>query len=195
MAKKVRAKVDWKSIGRKIASSHKLNKELENVCKRKFRKSKAKLMNNFNNHPVTQEIIGGSSSQNVSGALEGYGNLFSFMGFASGTDPTKAVKNFLKSFISLNPKGRTRGNVREYQVKIPSMDDFNFARMPWESGNNWVRAVEMGVSSFSYYMDKAHKSSRSGGGIQIDNKLRGRSSTGMSYMTQLLEEFRKKLTR
>jgi len=189
------ARLNRQSIDRRVRESKAFDRGALRAAQEKLKKRKTELLSQYSEHPVTRELEGGAEANNISGSLGGYGNLFSFMGFASGTDPTKAVKNFLKSFISLNPKGRTRGNVREYQVKIPSMDDFNFARMPWESGNNWVRAVEMGVSSFSYYMDKAHKSSRSGGGIQIDNKLRGRSSTGMSYMTQLLEEFRKKLTR
>jgi hypothetical protein len=197
MAKKVRAKVDWKSIGRKIASSHKLNKELENVCKRKFRKSKAKLMNNFNNHPVTQEIMGGSSSQNVSGALDGYGNLFSFIGFPEGSMPTDEIKMLLENSVKLKiskGKSSTRGVKKILSVKIPSMRDFAaIGKMPYEAGNSWIEKIEKGISNFSNYMHKKTNASRSGSGIQIKGKIRTTGSKPTRYMTELLAKFKEEL--
>ncbi len=184
-----------RSIDQRVSKSKAFERGALNAAQKRLNKAKAELLAQYNGHPVTRELEGGETANNVSGTLSGYGNLFSFMGFSRGSDPTKAVENFLKSFISLKRKSKIRGNTREYRVKMPSMEDFDFAQMPWEQGNSWVRAIETGMTSFSYYMDKASKASRSGKGIQIDNKLRGRGSMGVPYMTEMLNEFRKKLSR
>jgi hypothetical protein len=181
------------SINKKVNNSKAFDKEALRAAQTRLNAAKQKLLEEFEQHPVTAEMKGGAESSNLSGSLGGYGNLFSFMGFNEGSNPTKVVKNFLQSFISLKPTGRSRGSVKEYNVQIPSMEDFDFAKMPWESGNNWVRAIETGVSGFSYYMHKAHEASRSGVGIQIDNQLRGKGSKSVSYMTELLNKFRKRL--
>ena len=73
------------------------------------------------------------------------------------------------------------------------MEDFNFAKMPWEVGNSWVRSVEVGISNFSYFMYKAYNSSRSGKGIQVDHKIRVSNSKGTPYMTEILNKFRKRI--
>jgi hypothetical protein len=183
------------SINKRVNNSKAFDKAAMNAAQKRLDKAKAELLAQYNEHPVTRELEGGETENNLSGSLGGYGNLFSFMGFSRGSNPAKAVGNFLKSFISLKRRSKKRGNTREYRVKIPSMEDFDFAQMPWEQGNSWVRAVEIGVTNFSYYMDKASKASRSGEGIQINNKLRGRGSSGVPYMTEMLNQFRKKLSR
>ncbi len=188
-------KINQRSIDRKVANSRAFDRASRKSAQERLDKAKAELLSQYDQHPVTQEIEGEETASNLSGTLNGYGNLFSFMGFSQGSNPTVAVRNFLKSFIQLKKSSKARGNHIEYRVKMPSMEDFDFAQMPWEGGNSWVRAVEVGMSSFSYYMDKASKASRSGKGIQIDNKLRGRSSSGVPYLTQMLNEFRKRLSR
>lgn len=184
-----------KSINQRVNNSKAFDKAAMNAAQKRLDKAKAELLAQYNEHPVTRELEDGETANNLSGSLSGYGNLFSFMGFSRGSNPTKAVGNFLKSFISLKKRSKKRGNTREYRVKMPSMEDFDFAQMPWEQGNSWVRAVEMGMTNFSYYMNKASKASRSGKGIQINNKLRGRGSSGVPYMTEMLHQFKNKLSR
>jgi hypothetical protein len=184
------------SINKKVNNSKGFDRAALNAAQARLNEMKLKLIEDFDQHPVTREMESGPQGANHSGTLGGYGNLFSFMGFGEGSDPVEAVRNFLKSFISLKAgKGKSRGSVKEYMVKVPSLSDFDFAKMPWESGNNWVRAVETGMSSFSYYMHKAHEASRAGTGIQIDNKLRGKGSSSRPYMTELLNKFRKRLAK
>jgi hypothetical protein len=68
--------------------------------------------------------------------------------------------------------------------------------MPWESGKNWVQSIESGISGFNYYLAKAAEASRSGSAIQIDGKVRARtSSAGIKYMSQILNNFRKRINR
>ena len=75
------------------------------------------------------------------------------------------------------------------------MEDFKFAQMPWESGNSWVKSVERGMSNFSYFMHKAHQASRSGLGIQIDNEIHNKSSAPIKYMSEILNNFRRRLSK
>ena len=88
-----------------------------------------------------------------------------------------------------------RGKHLEFNVKAPSLIDFErVTRMPFEAGNSWVRMLELGMSSFSYYMYKRSRASRSGKGIQIDNELRGAYSKPMPYMSAILKTFRRRLS-
>ena len=54
------------------------------------------MMQNFESHPVTREFDSGPDASNLSGALGGYGNLFSYIGFYSGEDPLAAITSYLK---------------------------------------------------------------------------------------------------
>ena len=55
-----------------------------------------KLMSEFENHPVTQEIEAGPGTSNISGTLNGYGDLFSYIGFDAGDNPIMAIKIILE---------------------------------------------------------------------------------------------------
>ena len=185
--------INKKIIDGKVSKARSFEREARKKIQQRLKQSKKELLKEFDNHPVTKELKEGAAAQNYSGTLGGYGNLFSFMGFGEGVDPTNAVRNFLESFIVIKRRGKVTGAGLEFTVKTPTIQDFDFAKMPWESGNSWVRSVETGMSSFSYYMHKAYEAARSGAGIQIDNKLRKKSSKGVSYMRGILKEFRKRL--
>jgi hypothetical protein len=189
-------KINRKAIEKSIGKSRAFQSKALAEANKKLTLAKRNLINEFNNHAVTRELEDGSGGSNISGSLDGYGNLFSFMGFSGSSHPTESVRKFLQSFIKITPGGRAGSAMsKDFFVKIPTLRDFDFAKMPWEGGNSWVGAVERGMSSFSYYMHKAHESSRAGVGIQIDNKLRGKSSKPVQYMTQILDNFRRRLSK
>ncbi|MAF26152.1 hypothetical protein CL634_11370 [bacterium] len=194
----VRATARWASIQRKISNSRKLNQRLEAVAKRKFDKIKNRLINNFDNHPVTQELVGGSSASNITDSLGGYGNLFSFIGFPEGSSPTSEVRALLETSVKLkvNKKNKREKNSieKEISITIPTAKDFStIGRMPYEGGNSWIEMIERGISSFNNYMHKKTSASRSGAGIQIKGKIRTESSKPTRYMTELLDKFKKEL--
>ncbi len=189
----VGVKINKKMIDKKVSKARSFEGKARKKIQQRLKRSKKELLKEFDNHPVTKELEAGPDAQNYSGTLGGYGNLFSFMGFGEGMDPTRAVRNFLESSIVIKGRGKVTGTGLEITIKTPTIQDFDFAKMPWESGNSWVRSVEVGMSSFSYYMHKAYEAARSGAGIQIDNKLRKKSSKGVSYMRGILRKFRKKL--
>ena len=53
----------------------------------------------FLNHPISLELKGGISANNISGTLGGVTNLFSFIGFDSGDDPIDPIVEILQKTI------------------------------------------------------------------------------------------------
>jgi hypothetical protein len=81
-----RVNVNFKRI---VNENKKFQKQAEKNVQSKFLESKEMFFNNFDQHPVTQEINGGPSSSNISNTLNGIGNLFSFIGFYKNSNPIK----------------------------------------------------------------------------------------------------------
>ena len=195
MAKSYGGKVNMRLVKRKVANSKKLRRHMDQVAKKRFDHAKKQMVKEFDHHSVTRELQAGPEASNLSDTLGGYGNLFSYMGFATGTDPTALVRSFLINSIKLKKSSKASKLHVNYSISLPSLQDFDFATMPWEGGKSWISGVETGVSGFNYYMAKAAEASRSGSAIQIDGKLRGRgSSAGIKYMSRMLSNFRKRIT-
>jgi hypothetical protein len=144
--------------------------------------------NNFDQHPVTQEINGGPSSSNISNTLNGIGNLFSFIGFYKNSNPIKDLKLILEKNFSIRRR-KLKDNIR-YIISYPSIDEIKGATpMPWEGGRSWVAGIERGISGFSNYMYKKFVDGRSGQGLQSENRIRGNSYRPTRYMTDLINRF------
>ena len=92
----VKVKVNMKRLRDRIRRP---NRRLREIARKKaevrFKKAKQQMVENFESHPVTQEIRSGPDAGNASSTLGGYGNLYSYIGFA-GSDPTSIVSNYLK---------------------------------------------------------------------------------------------------
>ena len=70
--------------------------EVQKQLNKSFQLVKNKMIVEFLNHPVTIELKGGIEAKNISGTLSGgSGNLFSFIGFDSGDDPTDKIEKIL----------------------------------------------------------------------------------------------------
>ena len=73
--------------------------------------------------------------------------------------------------------------------------------MPWEDGNSWVKGVETGISGFSNYMyltrgeGKLSERSRSGSGLQSRKKLNAVIFKPTKYITEILDEYRRRLAK
>ena len=76
------AKINRSSVLRKTTrqAGKKMSKALEMKAATAIAQERQNLLNAFEDHPVTQEIQGGPRGANMSMALGGYGNLFSFLG-------------------------------------------------------------------------------------------------------------------
>lgn len=187
-------KINKKIIEDQIFSSKSLKKLMRDIVEKEVQKEKTIFQNEFESHPVTQELDGGETSSNNSGTLGGYGNLFSFLGFNVGSKPTAPVKLLIRS-IALSPSlPRKSGSKFRFTINVPSKDDFaSVSRLPWESGRSWLLDVERGVSGLGAYLYGRFSTSRSGGGIQSKFKYSDRVFRPVKYFSQMYTKFLKRV--
>lgn len=149
-----------------------------------FEKLKEELIRAFNGHPVTVEIEGGPKTSNTSNTLGGVGNLFSFIGFESGDNPTQPIRMALDG-IALTSIIISRDGSSRSHIIYPTADDiFRMTSMPWAEGRSWAQGIEQGMPGLGKYLRK--DSGRSGGGIQADNQVRGGGFSNTSYILSLI---------
>jgi hypothetical protein len=185
-----------RSIAKKIKNSPKTIKKVREIAERQLEREKEVLLRDFESHAVTREIMSGPDSENLSGTLTGYGNLFSFIGFSEGTNPVSPVRRILSEMTRIRNIRRASGNNAKMNIKIqvPSVEDFrDVAPMPWEPGRSWVEGIERGISGFSYYINSSRSSSRSGKGIQTDRRVRVMAFRNIKYMSEIIRKFAKNL--
>lgn len=161
-----------------------LQKEIEKI--------KQEIIEEFENHPVTQEIDAGIESTNISNTLNGITNLYSFIGFENGDRPLEPIREELKKInlkYTINSKGELIFN-----VEFPTAKDiFKVTPMPWAAGRSWAQGIEIGISGLGYYLKKT-KNSRSGLGIQSETQVRsGARFRNTKYISQLINSYTKKI--
>jgi len=191
-----KTKINFKYISQLVSRNQGYNKQIEQAFEKKFNIAKAAMISQFDAHPVTKELKGGPNSANLSKTLpQGYGNLFSFIGFPVSYDPISPVKNLLLTTRKLKKFNNSIGKntiTSNFTVTLPSKDAISsVSKMPWETGRSWVYGVESGISGFGYYMFKNYTLGRSKKGLQSDNKVRKGSFRPMysGYITRILNNF------
>jgi len=186
------AKLDLGSIKKKTLSSSKVKNAILSKATKTVQKEKAKLIDSFNSHPVTQEIEAGVAAKNSSGTLGGYGNLFSFIGFQAGANPTEPIKDLLNQIDIKNIKQVDNGY--DVTVKYPSLAEVKSASpLPFENGRSWVEGIEKGISGFTQYIYKKFLSGRSKQGVQSDYDVRGGNFKKTNYLFSMLKTFSKNI--
>ena len=165
--------------------------QVQKQGKAAFQKLKNRMIAEFLNHPVTRELKQGIDASNISGTLGGVTNLFSFIGFNSGSDPTKDIENVLQTARFESAKARLK--TIELSIYIPDPKDvFDATPMPWAPGRSWAKGIESGISGLGYYLKVARDNSRSGLGIQSSKKVRGGAKfKNTQYISALLKKYRK----
>ena len=125
--------------------------------------------------------------------MGGYGNLFSFLGFSRGANPTVPVKLLIRN-IMLDRNVQSNGNVFKFRINIPSKEEFaTVTRLPWESGRSWLLDIERGISGLGAYLYGRFNTSRSGSGIQSKFNYSKRSFRNVQYFSQIYSRFLKRL--
>jgi len=161
----------------------------EEVVKENYLDSKEKFMEDFENHPVTQEIEGGATASNSSNTLNGIGNLFSYIGFYASQAPIQELRDLLDKSFSFK-KGRRSKNGSKFIITYPDIETIKKdTPMPWEGGRSWVVGIERGISGFGNYIYKTFAGGRSGEGVQAANKVRGSSFKRVRYMSEMIKMF------
>lgn len=169
-------------------------KQVTSIIDSEFNKIKNNYIQEFINHPITEEIRGGITATNSSGTLGGITNLYSFIGFDEGTDPIKPIEELLNKSnyrIIFNNK-----NINSTVIfDIPTATQiFQITPMPWAVGRSWARGIETGISGLGYYLKKI-KNSRSGLGVQssTDQIRPGAVFKNTKYISDLINRFSKDL--
>lgn len=153
------------------------------------------LIKDFHNHAITREIKSGPTSSNSSGTLGGYGNLFSFIGFERGDNPTEVIEQILSDKLVVRVRAISRGRFRISILNAPSEEGiYSATPIPWANGSSWSEGMEKGISnlgSFLYREGGAGSSSRSGAGLQIKKTLRTTNFKTQPYVSNLISNFLK----
>ena len=186
-------KINKKLIQKEIFNNRAVKKMVRDIVQKEVEKEKALFQKDFESHPVTQELDGGENASNISGTLGGYGNLFSFLGFNQGTNPTAPVK-FLIQRITLDRNIQATGNGFKVRVNVPSKDDFGaVSRLPFEGGRSWLLDIERGISGLGAYLYGRFASSRSGTGIQSKYNYANKRFRNVKYFSGMYTKFLRRL--
>ena len=197
---------DFFSIGRKVSKCRKVQKSLADRAEKKVNVQKERTLEEFDNHPVTEELKAGEHSDNISGTLSGYGNLFSFIGFFAGEDPTKIVREILAKNIRfyrtpIRVDNYKNGNSKfTFKIKYPELADFEEdTPFPedWRNGS-WLVGIEQGIYGFQSYLYnpefETYEQSRSTSGLQakagnIIITVRDGKFKNTKYMSEIIRNF------
>jgi hypothetical protein len=170
------------------------------VAQKRMQEAKENVVERFESHPVTLEVEGGPTASNLSGTLGGYGNLFSYIGFSVGENPTEPLRQYLNKRPRVYKTSkfikRSKSGEWVFRMELPTTSDMEtLAGSPWE-GRSWIRGVEKGISGLGYYLYSRKgllSGSRSGTGIQQDSKIRSMPFKPITYMSSILAKFKKEL--
>lgn len=172
-------------------------KEIKTLTQEYFEQLKSELIEEFESHKVTQEIDAGENSQNISGTLDGIGNLYTFIGFdaTSNPDPLEPIRKAF-SKIQLTAVIISRDGSSRSTILYPSPDDiFRITPLPWAEGRSWAKGIESGMSGFGKYLSLEEESpkSRSGKGLQAKPKIRGGKFSNTPYISSMIRSFEKNI--
>ena len=177
------------------------SKALENLAfssaSKKLKTAQQILLQEIDNHEVTQSIEGGTKSS----ALGYQANLFEFLGFSMGDKPIEVLRSAYSNFIHLKrvplKKKITPTRISyDFTVNFPSLTEiYTQTPLPWGGGRSWVRAIEKGgISNFNYTLaNSKYRTSRSGTAIQSEYIVRDFNYKPVPYLSPIINKFRANL--
>tara|TARA_R110002020_G_scaffold158318_4_gene341487 strand:- start:9121 stop:9753 length:633 start_codon:yes stop_codon:yes gene_type:complete len=175
-----------------------MGQKLRRFIEPKLETKQKNLVKKFEAHPITIEIDAGPTARNSSGTLGGYGNLFSFIGFSSGSDPAAVIKKIFSEKIKFRVRRKNSSGKYRITFYIPSIEEiYSLTPLPWASGQSWVSGVEKGMSNLGSYLYGASgfSSSSSGTAIQTKTPFSSVSFKNTPYVSKLLDNFKNRLKR
>lgn len=186
------SRINKNILNKEISASTKkaLEKEAFTYASQILEEKKQEYLNLIAEHPVSQELSAGPDGPNVSRTLNGEGNLYSFIGFENGSKPIEDLLYLIEKNTKIKQID-SKGETFKFEVYTPSLDELRSQTpMPFENGNSWLRGIEKGISGFSNYLyGLLFENSRSGGGIQSENKIRRTAYKPVRYFTELYNKF------
>jgi len=171
-----------------------ISPRLRIVARVKFEAAKSWFLDAVENHHVSEDIRSGSQSPLLSSST---GTLFGFLGFNQGDEPISKLLEVLDRTITYQEAAiKPKNSLYSVAVGFPTKSQLIGAGVvtPWDSSRPWVSAIEEGISGLPYYLNKKWGGSRSGEGFQVKRgSVRTAEFTGVTYLTPLISQFRKRL--
>jgi len=185
-----------------VAKSPTAKKLTYQIFNTRFQSRLRTMLSQFDRHPVTLEINAGPLASNISQTLDGYGNLFSFIGFESDSKPTEELREALvknTDFVQRQYRANSGrfGRGWEFVINVPSRKEIEaVTQMPWEGGNSWAFGVEEGISGLSHYMFQRWGGSRSKEAFQLPyENMEDAIFAPVPYISKILQSFRDRINK
>lgn len=217
------AQINFESILQKVAITPKAKAAALEAATEKVDELKAQMLQDFDNHIVTQEIEEGPEANNISETLEGLspdhgGNLFSFIGFHKSDKPLEKIREVLYELTKIKTNNANsisskftrfaKGGGVEFAFDVQYPDIQEFAKDTpypdqWSAGS-WILDLEKGIQGLSYYIYdpefEKYEQSRSTTALEAKDPngnlivIRDNdTSTPIRYLSEILENFKKNL--
>ncbi|MDB4587837.1 hypothetical protein N9098_01735, partial [bacterium] len=114
-----------------------------------------------------------------------------FIGFNQGDSPITPILELL-SQTNYRVTRFNKNGTAKLIIEIPSSRDiFAVTPLPWASGISWAERIEKGMSGLGMYLNTSSKNSRSGRGVQANNKIRTGKFSNTSYVSAFLNKWAK----
>ena len=173
-----------------------LSKKIKNLVDREVRSRQDEIVGDFDRHQVTKEIKAGPTAPNISGLTGGYGNLFSFIGFDSGDNPTGVIRGILEERVNSKIGKINQNGSFRVVLYLPSLSEiFKATPLPWADGASWVQGIEKGISNLGGYVydtGKGLTGSRSKSGLQTKSNSSNSFKT-TPYISKIILDFKNKI--
>lgn len=177
-----------KIIDQQLFKDKKVNKAFDTRAFKTFEIAKTEMLRELDQHPITLDLQGGANS-----GLVDKGTLFGFLGFDKGEDPVRELRELLERSCKIRPL-KSKGTTKTYLALIPSKDEiYSSTPLRWATGRSWVKAIEFGISGLGNYLEVDSPQSRSGEGIQSKTSNTGGRFRNSTYISSILNTFKKKL--
>lgn len=208
--------VNFDQIIVKIANAPKVKNEVLSQVKSRIELAKDKMIEDFDNNKITQEIEAGESTNNSSGLLPGLqrgGNLFSFIGFNQGDNPIEIIRNILNNSAKLRSENSRyvrfigKGLIQfAFTVQVPSLEElYEKTQYPGDTRKgSWLEGITTGLYGLQSYLydddgNFEEYDSRSSTGLQAKTKnkkliiVRKNEAKKDAYITKIIDNFQKQL--
>lgn len=200
MANKINVDINAirKAIEGRLISNPAVQRRAYLVASNIFFRAHQALMKDFFSHKITQELKAGNSASNISDTLNGEGNLFSFLGFFAGQDPTLELEELFSRINLGSPLVRRNSIIFNIENLPQRKDIIGATRMNWGSGASWAFAVETGSfngdAALSHFIFKTWNSGRSKAGFQVkDYSYSEDQFSPKPYITEILDNFQERI--
>jgi len=203
MSSAIKVTVNMDAIRRaldgKLTSNRKVQEKSQQVASGIFFRNHAAMMKDYFSNAITQELKAGNTASNISDTLNGEGNLFAFLGFMAGQDPTYELEDLLLK-IRL---GYARVNKNSIVFKIEGMptkaEITRATRMNWGNGTSWAFAVETGAfggdADLAHFIFKSWSGGRSQQGFQVKGyEYSEEEFSPKPYISEILNNFSERMT-